>query len=138
MSVGKLKALCLELKVMSAAFIEKADFQKALAPFAAPAPKAAPAPVPAPAPAAKPAAKRSFTRSQLDTMSAKELRLLCRALGGAGKPAGWPGCRAGWHPADLPSRPPANLAACRPACLAGWLPACSPACQAWPGLAWLG
>lgn len=74
---GALRTLCVQRGVLPAGIVERTDLLVALAPFAtAPTPKAPAVPVQrAPAPAVAP--RKTFTRSDLESMSVKDLRAHC-------------------------------------------------------------
>merc|ERR1711920_758105 len=76
LSAGKLKALCIEHKVLPVAALEKNDFLQALRPLAREPPKPK-APPPPPQHTPGPAPLKRFSRQDLDKMSVKELKVLC-------------------------------------------------------------
>merc|ERR1712151_106069 len=76
LSAGKLKALCVEHKVLPVAALEKNDFLQALRPLAREPPKPK-APPPPPQHTPGPAPLKRFSRQDLDKMSVKELKVLC-------------------------------------------------------------
>jgi len=77
-SVAALRALCVHHAVLPAGIVERGDLTKALAPWVVPA---APRLSPPAAKAANPIASKIFTRTDLEGMTSKALRDLCKQRG---------------------------------------------------------